>query len=146
LFNYNTTHYLDSEFAAGLAADGVNADRWMPLRAVLAGHPPLPRRSHPALFRGVHTGRHAFARYYRPDQHHDPADWDTLVRHNQLELYDLAADPQELHNLAHTPSTVDAATRALILDLNQRTRALVAAEVGTDLGDELPGPSWMKRL
>jgi hypothetical protein len=34
----------------------------------------------------------------------------------------------------------------LILDLNQRTRALVAAEVGTDLGDELPGPSWMKRL
>ncbi|MFM8768736.1 MAG: sulfatase-like hydrolase/transferase, partial [Rubrivivax sp.] len=146
LFNYNTTHYLDSEFAAGLAADGVNADRWMPLRAVLAGHPPLPRRSHPALFRGVHTGRHVFARYYRPDQHHDPADWDTLVRHNQLELYDLAADPQELHNLAHTPTTGDAATRALILDLNQRTRALVAAEVGPDLGDELPGPSWMKRL
>ncbi len=146
LFNYNTTHYLDSDFAAGLAADGVNADRWMPLRALLAGHPPLPRRSHPALFRGVHTGRHVFARYYRPDQHHDPADWDTLVRHNQLELYDLATDPQELHNLAHAPAAVDAATRALILDLNQRTRALVAAEVGPDLGDELPGPSWMKRL
>ena len=107
----------DSEFAAGLATAAVNADRWMPLRALLAGHPPLPRRSHPALFRGVHTGRHMFARYFRPDQHHDPADWDT-----------------------------DAATRSLILELNQRTRELVAAEVGQDLGDELPGPSWMKRL
>ena len=153
LFNYNTTHYLDNDFAAGLAADGVPADRWMPLRAVLAGHPPLPRRTQPALFRGIHTGRHVFARYFRPDQHHDPADWDTLTRHNQLELYDLEADPLQLHNLATKPgqepgsaNAADAATRALILELNQRTRALVAAEVGPDLGDELPGPAWMKRL
>ena len=146
LFNYNTTHYLDNEFAAALAVDGVPADRWMPVRALLAGHPPLPRRTQHALFRGIHTGRHVFARYFRPDTHHDPADWDTLIRHNQLELYDLQTDPLQLNNLAHDPASADPATRALILELNQRTRALIAAEVGPDWGDELPGPSWMKRL
>ena len=126
----------------------------MPLRALWAGHRPLPRTRHPALFRGIHTGRHKFARYFRPDSHHDPADWATLVGHNQLELYDLENDPLELDNLAHglqaqpgrPQGPVDPALRALVLELNDRTRALVAAEVGPDLGDELPGPSWMKRL
>lgn len=146
LFNYNTTHYLDNDFAAALAADGIPADRFMPLRALKAGHRPLPRTGRPALFRGVHTGRHVFARYFAPNAHHDPTDWDTLVRHNELELYDLQTDPLQMHNLAHEPQRADAATRALILELHQRTRALVAAEVGEDLGDELPGPAWMKRL
>ena len=146
LFNYNTTHYLDSAFAGALAERGVEADRWMPLRALAAGQRPLPRLTNPALFRGIHTGRHKFVRYFRPDQHHRPEDWDTLVAHNQLELYDLQADPQELVNLAHAPAQADAATKALILGLNARTNALVAAEVGEDLGDELPGPGFMKRL
>ena len=55
-----------------------------------------------------------------------------------------------MNNLAHDlpadPAQVDPALRALVLELNDRTRALVAAEVGEDLGDELPGPSWVKRL
>jgi len=118
----------------------------MPLRALAAGQRPLPRLRNPALFRGIHTGRHKFVRYFRPDQHHRPEDWDTLVAHNQLELYDLQADPGEMRNLAHEPARVDAATRALILELNTRLNALVAAEVGQDLGDELPGPGFMKRL
>ena len=49
-------------------------------------------------------------------------------------------------NLAHAPAQADAATKALILELNARTNALVAAEVGEDLGDELPGPGFLKRL
>lgn len=146
LFNYNTTHYLDSAFAGALAERGVEADRWMPLRALAAGQRPLPRLTNPALFRGIHTGRHKFVRYFRPDRHHRPEDWDTLVAHNQLELYDLQADPQEMLNLAHAPAQADAATKALMLELNARTNALVTAEVGEDLGDELPGPGFMKRL
>jgi hypothetical protein len=146
LFNYNTTHYLDSAFAGALAERGIEADRWMPLRALAAGQRPLPRLTNPALFRGIHTGRHKFVRYFRPDRHHRPDDWDTLVAHNQLELYDLQADPQEMVNLAHAPAQADAATKALLLGLNARTNALVAAEVGEDLGDELPGPAFMKRL
>jgi arylsulfatase len=146
LYNYNTTHYLDSEFAGALAGAGVPADRYMPLRALAAGLRPLPRLSHPALFRGVHTGRHKFARYFAPSAHHRPRDWDTLVGHNQLELYDLHADPLELHNLAHEPARADATTRALILALNERLDALVQEEVGEDLGADLPGPGWLARL
>lgn len=146
LFNYNTTHYIDSDYAEELARSQVTADRWMPLRALAAGLPPLPRRDNPALFRGIHTGTHKFARYFRPAEHHEPVDWTRLTAHNELELYDLRDDPLELRNLAHRPDTVDASTQALILALNARLNGLIRQEVGADLGDELPGPGFLKRL
>jgi arylsulfatase len=142
LFNYNTTHYIDAAFATELLDRDVQADRLMPLRAVLAGMRPLPHRHHPTLFRGIHTGRHKFARYFKPAEHHRPADWETLTRHNALELYDLQTDPGELQNLAHAPEWV----KSTVLELNARLNALVAQEVGPDLGDELTGPWFMKRL
>src|SRR3546814_6936406 len=53
-----------------------------------------PVLTHPGLFRGVHDGRYKFARYFAPAQHHIPRDWDTLLRYNQLELYDTQVDPR----------------------------------------------------
>lgn len=142
LFNYDTTHYVDSEFAARLVDSGTTANRHMPIAALFAIGQPMPSRHNPALFRGIHDGRYKFARYFKPAEHHVPKDWDTLVKHNQLELYDTQADPGEIVNLAANPEAV----KPTLLALNERLNALVATEVGTDLGDEQVGPAFMKQL
>jgi arylsulfatase len=85
--------------------------------------------------RGVFDGRYKFARYFNIRQHHTPADWDTLVAHNDLELYDTKSDPDELVNLGAQP----AARRDLILALNAKVNRLIADEVGADDGSVYPG-------
>jgi arylsulfatase len=87
------------------------------------------------LFRGVHDGRYKFARYFAPAEHHTPLNWRQLTEHNDLELYDTANDPDEIHNLAANPTK----HRDTILRLNGMVNALVVAEVGTDDGSEYPG-------
>ena len=47
------------------------------------------------LIRGVFDGRYKLGRYFRAAEHHVPRDWDALVAHNDLELYDTAADPDK---------------------------------------------------
>ena len=89
------------------------------------------------LIRGVFDGRYKFARYFRATEHHKPRDWETLIAHNDLELYDTAADPDELVNLAHEPDE----HKAKILELNAKVNALIDAEVGPDDGSIYPGPT-----
>ena len=88
------------------------------------------------LIRGVFDGRYKFGRYFRPAEHHTPKDWETLVAHNDLELYDTEKDPDELVNLALKPEDY----RDLILSLNAKVNALIAKEVGEDDGSVYPGP------
>ena len=88
------------------------------------------------LHRGVFDGRYKFARYFAPADHHLPRDWATLTARNDLELYDLATDPDELVNLATMPH----AHRATMLRLNAMTNALIETEIGEDRGKEYRGP------
>jgi arylsulfatase A-like enzyme len=87
------------------------------------------------LIRGVFDGRYKFGRYFRVAEHHTPRDWDTLLAHNDLELYDTAEDPDEIVNLAHRPEE----HKARILELNEKVNALIASEVGADDGAMYPG-------
>jgi len=96
------------------------------------GKPALHNRR---LHRGIHDGRYKFARYFAPAQHHMPQDWETLVRFNDLELYDTKADPDELDTLANEPMRY----RREIERLNSMVNALIAHEVGDDNGAEYPG-------
>jgi arylsulfatase len=98
---------------------------------------PAPGDRPRGLIRGVFDGRYKFGRYFRITEHHEPRDWDTLVAHNDLELYDTQADSDEIVNLAFKPD--DQKTR--ILELNAKVNALVYAEIGVDDGSMYPGPS-----
>jgi len=108
---------------------------------LLSARPGAPKLAR-TLFRGTFDGRYKFARYFSVAQHHIPRDWDTLLRYNDLELYDTVADPDELTNLAFDP----ARHRDLILALNTRTNRLIESEIGVDDGSIYPGEPGQYRL
>lgn len=142
LFNYGVPLYIDPDFTrSSLRTDHV-IDRLTPLRVAMQGGRLLPSLENKTLFRGIHDGRYKFARYFQPNQHHKPRDWETLLRHNELELYDTQTDPDELVNLAARPEQ----HRNLLLDLSSRTNTLIDTEIGADDGSEFPGPRGLYTL
>ena len=145
LFAYGVLLYTDPEATQRLAREG---DEITPVKLMgdflkqLRLGPELGNRG---LHRGVFDGRYKFTRYFSPDSHHLPRDWDTLLAHNDLELYDTHQDPDELVNLAARPEGPEAVKERL-LALNDRTNQLIEQEIGDDHGGEYPGPEFMYRL
>ena len=84
------------------------------------------------LHRGVFDGRFKFARYFAPNDHHLPRSFADLRARNDLELYDLETDPNEIVNLAAQPDKV----QTQLERLNSMTNALIECEVGRDEGQE----------
>ena len=142
LYDYNTTLYIDPEAAEHIMSRHQDATWWSMFEADLAQGRLHPRLDQPGLFRGVHDGRYKFARYFKPSEHHTPSDWQTLLKHNELELYDTQTDPDEIVNLAWRPES----HQDLILALNDKVNKLVAEEIGIDDGREHPGPGFLYRL
>jgi hypothetical protein len=59
---------------------------------------------------------------------------EAIFEYNDVELYDLETDPDEMHNLA-----VDRkANGELLLAMNQKLTNIIEDEVGNDDGDFLP--------
>lgn len=139
LFNYGVSMYLDPEFTEAVMLNADKVTPWAIIRESLRQGRLGPSRDNRALFRGIHDGRYKFARYFAPSNHHTPTDLQALIANNDLELYDLHNDPNELTNLANNPE----AHRQLIESLNSRVNDLVALEVGVDDGREHPGPSFL---
>ena len=85
--------------------------------------------------RSVFDGRYQFTRYFSPKQHNRPATIEELFKLNDVELFDLQADPNELVNLA-----MDRKQHAeLLMAMNTKLNTLIDAEVGEDVGQMLPG-------
>ncbi|MFP8878574.1 MAG: sulfatase-like hydrolase/transferase [Myxococcota bacterium] len=120
-----------AKFFAGMRMAKTPQER---AKAAAGGPPDLaPYRGH---MRGLFDGRFKYARYFSPRQHHRPENWDDLIRHNDLELYDTHVDPGETTNLVSDPA---AAPRERIESLNRSLNELVDREVGVDDGGHLPG-------
>jgi len=133
LFNFNMLSYANPKWAA-LSID-TRAFRTKPpeqQEAQLAGHPAdFPYRTG---IRSIWDGRYRFSRYFSPTQFNMPRTMEELVARNDLEVYDLQADPDEMANLALDPKK----NGDLILALNQATNDRIADEVGVDDGSFLP--------
>jgi arylsulfatase A-like enzyme len=91
--------------------------------------------------RAVADGRHKFTRFFSPLEHNRPVNLEDLFKSNDVELYDLKADPQEISNLALDREK----NKDLILAMNAKLENLIKAEIGVDDGRELPeipGINW----
>ena len=82
----------------------------------------------------VYDGRCKFSRYYAPDNFATPTSFEALAANYDLELFDLARDPDEMQSLAAEP----AAHKDLILRQNDLLNRMIAREVGVNNGSFLP--------
>lgn len=83
------------------------------------------------LMRAAITERYKFARYFGGN-FNTPTTLEALLRDNDIELYDLENDPDELNNLGLDPE----ANAELIMEMNALLNELIASEIGEDDGDE----------
>jgi arylsulfatase A-like enzyme len=82
----------------------------------------------------VYDGRYKFARYYAPNDFNTPKTLDELLANNEIELFDLKTDADEITNLG-----VDSDThKDLILRMNDLLNRMIAKEVGVNDGSFLP--------
>jgi len=131
LFNYNMFSYLDAQWFAPL------------IRLVVSDEPMVekvvrlvtlqPDFKNRGAIRSIFDGRYRFSRYFSPLHFNRPTTFEALVADNDLEVYDLQEDPQEMRNLAQ-----DGRANDLIMALNATLNARIDEEVGADDGKFLP--------
>ncbi|MBX3705323.1 MAG: sulfatase-like hydrolase/transferase [Pseudomonadales bacterium] len=131
LFNYNMFAYVDGDFLLKAVEHIKKGGKPNELRN--AGI--VPDMMKRGAVRAVFDGRYVFARYFAPKQHNRPTSLEELFALNDVELFDVHADPNEVNNLA-----MDRRRNGdLLLAMNDKLNHLIDAEVGEDRGQMLPG-------
>jgi arylsulfatase A-like enzyme len=131
LFNYNMFAYLDGDYLLKAVEHIQKGGNPKELKA--AGIVPDMRKR--GAVRSVYDGRYVFSRYFSPKQHNRPKSLEDLYRLNDIELFDLQADPLEMTNIAAKQGE----QRELVMAMNEKLDRLIDAEVGEDRGQMLPG-------
>ena len=137
LYNFNMLAYVDRDFMTNVG--NFFAGGGKPAELPQQGYKPdLGKRGG---IRSVYDGRYRFSRYFSPLQHHTPTTIEQLFANNDVELYDLKNDPLEMNNLALNRNE----NGETIVMMSNKLNALIAAEVGEDVGQMLPsmaGVNW----
>jgi arylsulfatase A-like enzyme len=89
--------------------------------------------------RSIVNERYKFSRYFSFKEFNTPKTIEELRAKNDLELYDLVSDPQEMINLAHDFER----NKDLIWAMNLKLNALIEREIGKDDGSFLPLKDWI---
>jgi len=135
LYCYNMFAYIDGDFLEKIVGVLQQPDGKAKVQeAVKKGelHPNLMKRG---AIRSVFDGRYQFTRYFSPKQHNRPTSLEALFKLNDVELFDLQTDPNEIKNMAIDQKKSNDLLEAMNLKLN----SLLDAEVGEDVGQMLPG-------
>ncbi len=131
IYNYNMLAYLDRDFMLNISK--FLREGGDPAELGNKGwRPDLQKRG---AIRSVFDGQYKFSRYFSPQQHHMPRSIEDIYANNDIELFDLINDPNEMVNLA----TDRNANAELLLAMNEKLNALIEYEVGEDMGQMLPG-------
>lgn len=130
LYNYNMFAYVDEVFFSKIGEFLANGGK--PENLAKQGfRPNLKKRG---AIRSIFDGRYKFNRYFSPLNHHIPSTLEQLFANNDLELFDIKADPFEMNNLAMNRSK-----HSKQIDMmNNKLNLLIKQEVGEDIGQMLP--------
>jgi arylsulfatase A-like enzyme len=122
LFNYMGVSTVDATYLQeALAAPYVGKPR-----------PPLSQAKldKRGLLSFAFDGRYKFGRYYAPTAFNTPQTLEEIFKSNDVQLFDLQNDPDEVHNLALDREK----NRATLLRMNALLNDLIAKEVGVNDG------------
>ncbi len=125
-FTRNATKVFD----AAAAAAGEEFHHGMDAFKVLVNEIGVPDLEKREMFRGVFDGRYKLVRYFGMGNYHLPTSVQQLQADNDVALYDLQSDPEEMDNLANPAHP--RYDEALLSAMNQKLNALIAEEIGDD--------------
>jgi arylsulfatase A-like enzyme len=82
------------------------------------------------MFRGIFDGRYKLVRYFGLGNYNLPGSLEELLSNNDVALYDLEYDPEEMNNLAdpNSPNYDE----ELLATMNAKLNTLIEAEIGED--------------
>jgi arylsulfatase A-like enzyme len=93
-----------------------------------------PNFQNRCAIRSVFDGRYRFSRYFGQIDFNRPTTWEELISKNDIELYDLESDPEEIVNLADDKKN----NGDLVMAMNAKLNTRIDEEVGVDDGSFLP--------
>jgi len=137
LFNYVGIQTIDPSYMVLAGKDTMATRKGLPPLSEV--HPDLNQRG---FINFCFDGRYKYARYYAPARFNTPVTFDNIYAKNELELFDLEADPHEMDNLALEGEH----NRDLITEKNRLLNDLISEEVGINDGSFLPAAIRPKDL